>query len=266
MNLTRLIGDGCEEGLTTEAAFVDLSVGYDTVSHRILTRKLFEIKQDVRLTELTKNMLSDRRFLLTSSASAANGAGMLMAFHKAAPLTICCSTSTYIQMTSRHDADDDDDDDDDPNTRSFLYADGLCFATHKVEHTLGDALEGLTPHNAANHLRANPETTQIRTFHLNNREAQRELKVAWHGKLLAYSHKPVYWVARNITFQKLANTNWGTNARTIRTTALALCFSSAEYASLGWSRSSHASKIDAVLKAARRAISGCLRPTRVDDL
>ena len=66
--------------------------------------------------------------------------------------------------------------------------------------------------------------------------------------------------ARNSILKKLANTNWGTDARTIRTTALALCFSSAEYASPVWSRSSHASKIDPVLNAACRAIS------RVDDL
>ena len=36
------------------------------------------------------------------------------------------------------------------------------------------------------------QTTQISTFHLKNRDAQRELKDVWHGKLLAYSHKPVY--------------------------------------------------------------------------
>ena len=40
----------------------------------------------------------------------------------------------------------------------------------------------------------------------------------------------------------------------------ALCFSSAEYASPVWSRSSHASKIDPVLNAARRTISGIALP------
>ena len=67
-------------------------------------------------------------------------------------------------------------------------------------------------------------------------------------------------------FDSVNRVYWGTDARTIRTTAVALCFSSAEYASPVWSRSSHASKIDPVLNAACRAISGCLRPTRVDDL
>ena len=173
-----------------------------------------------------------------------------------------------------------------------MYADDLCIATQKqsfeeVEKTLGDTLAGLTPYYAANRLRANPEKTQISTFHLKNRDAQRELKVVWHGKLLTFSHKPVYLGvtldrcltykdhiaktkaktgARNSILKKLANTNWGTDARTTRTTALALCFSSAEYASPVWDRSSHASKIDPVLNAACRAISGCLRPTRVDDL
>ena len=67
-------------------------------------------------------------------------------------------------------------------------------------------------------------------------------------------------------FDSVNRVYWGTDARTIRTTAVALCFSSAEYASPVWSRSSHASKIDPVLNAACRAISGCLRPTRVDDI
>ena len=131
------------------------------------------------------------------------------------------------------------------NTRSFLYADDLCIATQKqsfeeVEKTLCHALAGMTPYYAANHLRANPEKTQISTFHLKNIDAQRELNVVWHGKLLAYSHKPAYLGvtldrcltykdhiaktkaktgARNSILKKLANTNWGTDAGTIRTTA-----------------------------------------------
>ena len=61
LNLTQFIEDGYEEGIITGAAFVDLSAAYDTVNHIILTRKLFEITQDVRLTELIQNMLSNRR-------------------------------------------------------------------------------------------------------------------------------------------------------------------------------------------------------------
>ena len=180
----------------------------------------------------------------TSSANAADGADRRLAFHKAASLPLCCST--YIQMISLFIPTQ--------GVSCRPYADDLCIATQKqsfeeVEKTLGDALAGLTPYYAANHLRANPEKTQISTFHLKNRDAQRELKVVWHGKLFAYSHKPVYigvtldrcltykdhiaktkakTGARNSILKKLANTNWGTDSRTIRTAALALCFSAAE--------------------------------------
>ena len=88
LNLTQFIEDGYEEGLITETAFVDISAAYDTMNHRILNRKLFDIIQDVRLTELIQNMLSNRLFLWTSSANAADSADRRMAFHKAASLPL----------------------------------------------------------------------------------------------------------------------------------------------------------------------------------
>ncbi len=91
--------------------------------------------------------------LCTSSANAADGAGRTITFHKAASLLF----NIYDQPVH-------------PNTRSFLYADDLCIATQKqsfeeVGQTLGDALQGLTPYYAASHIRPNPDTTQISTFH-----------------------------------------------------------------------------------------------------
>ena len=63
---------------------------------------------------------------------------------------------------------------------------------------------------------------------------------------------------RNNLLKKLANSKWGTNARTIRTTALALCYSTAEYAAPVWARSSHANKLNPVLNQSCRSITGCL--------
>ena len=62
-----------------------------------------------------------------------------------------------------------------PNTRSFLYVDYLCIATQdqslvKLEESLSDALAGVTPYYATNHLRANPGKTQISAIHLKNRD------------------------------------------------------------------------------------------------
>ena len=117
LNLAQFIDDGYEEGLITGAAFVDLSAAYYTVNNIIITRKLFEIRQDERLTELIQNMFSNRRFLWTSSANAADGADRRMAFHKG---TVIASLMFNIYTNDQpvHN-----------NTRSFMYADDLRIAT-----------------------------------------------------------------------------------------------------------------------------------------
>ena len=71
---------------------------------------------------------------------------------------------------------------------------------------------------------------------------------------------------RNNLLKILANSKWGTNARAIRSTALALCYSTAEYAAPAWARSSYANKLSQVLNQAYRSITGCLKPTNVEDL
>ena len=59
---------------------------------------------------------------------------------------------------------------------------------------------------------------------------------------------------RNNLLNKLSNSKWGSNASTIRTTALALSYSAAEYAYPVWARSPHASKLDAQLNDACRNV------------
>ena len=71
---------------------------------------------------------------------------------------------------------------------------------------------------------------------------------------------------RNNLLRKLENSRWGTIASTIRTTALALYYSVAEYAAPVWARSYHAQVLDSELNTACRAITGCLKPTNVEDL
>ena len=124
-------------------------------------------------------------------------------------------------------------------------------------------------------------------FHLRNREAKRSLQVSWNGVDLENTDTPKYLgvtldrtlsykthihntkmkvATRNNLLKKLANSRWGTNARTIRTTALALCYSTAEYAALVWERSAYAHLLNPELNQACRAITGCLRPTNVENL
>ena len=71
--------------------------------------------------------------------------------------------------------------------------------------------------------------------------------------------------ARNNLLRKLSNSKWGTNANTIRTTSLVLCYYVAEYAA-PVERSSHAQKLNPKLNSACRAVTGCPKPTNVEDL
>ena len=71
---------------------------------------------------------------------------------------------------------------------------------------------------------------------------------------------------RNNLLRKLSNSKWGANTSTITTTALALCYSVAEYAAPVWARSSHAHKLNPELNSACRAVTGCMKLTNVEYL
>ena len=171
-------------------------------------------------------------------------------------------------------------------TRSFIYADDLCITAQyptiqEVEQKIENALEELTHYYRSNSLRAIPDKTQVTLFHLRNREAKGSLQVSWNGVDLENTDTPKYLgvtldrtlsykthihntkmkvATRNNLPKKLANYRWGTNARTIRTTAVALCYSTAEYAAPVWHL------LNPELNQACRAITGCLKPTNVENL
>ena len=177
-------------------------------------------------------------------------------------------------------------------TRSFIYADDLCITTQfptlsQVESTIEEALGELTEYYGNNSLHANPDKMQVTSFHLQNREAKRSLKVSWNGVDIENTTHPKYLAVtldrtlsykqhiqntkmkittRNNLLKKLANSKWGTNASTIRTTALALCYLVAEYAAPVWARSTYEDILEPELNKACRVITGCLKPTYVEYL
>ena len=136
-------------------------------------------------------------------------------------------------------------------------------------------------------LREEPFACQPRHAYSTSGKANRQLNISWCGKKLEHTPSPIYLgvtldrtlsysthitkvkaktAARNNVVRKLANSKWGTHPSTIKTTALALCYSTAEYACPVWETSAHAHKVDPVLNDACRAITGCLQPTNVDNL
>ena len=280
LNLTQHIEDGYQRGMITGAAFVDLSAAYDTVNHRILIQKLYNTTQDSTLCRVLQNMLSSRRFYVELNNERSRWRNQKNGLPQGSVLSPILF-NIYTNDQPLHDG-----------TRNFIYADDLCVTAQyhtfsKVEETIEEALEDLTHFYRANSLRANPDKTQVTAFHLRNREAKRSLKIMWNRANLENTTCPKYLgvtldrtlsykehihntkmkvATRNNLLRKLANSKWGTNASTIRTTALALCYSVAEYAAPVWARSKHAYLLDPELNQACRSITGCLKPTNVDDL
>ena len=88
-------------------------------------------------------------------------------------------------------------------------------------------------------------------FHLNNYETQRQLNICVHGTTLPHNPHPKYLkekLDRQLTYRQLteglrgkvmtrnnfirclSGSTWDANAKTLRTAALAIVYSSAEYA------------------------------------
>lgn len=64
----------------------------------------------------------------------------------------------------------------------------------------------------------------------------------------------------------LAGNRWGADFTTLRTSAIALCYSVAEYCSPIWSHSTHCKKVDVSLNNCMRLISGCIKSTPTEIL
>ena len=129
--------------------------------------------------------------------------------------------------------------------------------------------------------------TVTAAFHLNNREAKRELKVYNNGRLLPFCPAPTYLgikLDRSLTFRhhlvslrknlsshvtllrRLVSSGWGAGAKTLRIATLSLVYSTAEYYAPVWCRSAHTRLIDSVLNDALRIVTECLHPTSTDHL
>ena len=63
---------------------------------------------------------------------------------------------------------------------------------------------------------------------------------------------------------KLAGTDWGASAPVLRTSAIALVYSVAEFCVPVWRRCAHVQHIDTQLNIAMRTVSGALRPTNTN--
>jgi hypothetical protein len=129
-----------------------------------------------------------------------------------------------------------------------------------------------------------PSETKSCVFHLNTDEANRQLDVSFTGTEIQHVEHLKYLgvtLDRTLTYKthltktskkvsarinivrKLPGTGWGAGTETLRTAALAIVYSTAEYCAPVWLNSVHNSKIDVQLNNAMRIISGCVKSTQL---
>ena len=177
-------------------------------------------------------------------------------------------------------------------SRKFAYADDLALLHSSgnwkdLEGTLSQDMSTLSAYLQTWRLKLSHTKTVTTAFHLNNREAKRELKVYNNSRLLPFCPIPTYLgvkLNRSLTFRhhlvalrkklssrvtllrRLVGSRWGAGAKTLRIATLSLVYSTAEYCAPVWCRSAHTRLIDSVLNDALRIVTGCLRPTPTDHL
>ena len=176
-------------------------------------------------------------------------------------------------------------------SRKFAYADDLALFHSSgnwkdLDGTLSQDMSTLSAYLQTWRLKLSHTKTVTAVFHLNNRDAKRELKVYNNGRLLPFCPTPTYLgvkLDRSLTFRhhlvvlrkkissrvllrRLVGSGWGAGAKALRIATLSLVYSTAEYCASVWCRSAHTRLIDSVLNDALRIVTGCLRPTPTDHL
>ena len=175
-------------------------------------------------------------------------------------------------------------------SRKFAYADDLALLHSSgnwkdLEGTLSQDMSTLSAYLQTWRLKLSHTKTVTAAFHLNNREAKRELNIYNNGRLLPFCSTPTYLGVkpdRSLTFRhhlvalrkklssrvtllrRLVGSGWGAGAKTLRIATLSLVYSAAEYCAPVWCRSAHTRLIDSVLNNALRIVTGCLHPTPTD--
>ena len=108
--------------------------------------------------------------------------------------------------------------------KTFAYADDLAllhsFGNWKgLEGTLSQDMSTLSAYLQTGRLKLSHTKTVTIAFHLNNREAKRELKVALRKKLSS----------RVTLLRRLVGSGWGAGAKTLLIATLSLVYSTSEY-------------------------------------
>ncbi|UYV66139.1 hypothetical protein LAZ67_4000414 [Cordylochernes scorpioides] len=278
-SLTSFIENGFQLGMKSAVVLLDLSSAYDTVWIDGLIYKLAKVLKCKQTLNLLSSLLSPRKFTVYLNSKSSKE----YTIYNGLPQGSVLSPLLYNWYT--HDI---------PQTTSkkFIYADDTAILAQaktfeELEIQLNKDLETLHNYFENWSLRLNRAKSVHCCFHLNNHRAERKLKLFINNSQITHSEHPKYLgihLDRTLTFKthltklkgklssrnnilhKLAGSSWGSDANTLRTSALALIFSTAEYCAPVWEGSCHTKLIDTQLNSTLRIITGVCQPTRIDWL
>jgi len=178
--LTQDIEDSFSAKKKAGAVFIDLTAAYDTIWHRGLTCKLLRLLLDRHMVHMIMEMVGNRSFTLTTG----NGQRSRLRRIKngvaqgsvLAPLLFNISISDLPTTISRKYTYADD--------LAIMHADGDWQA---VEGALSKDMATLSEYLQTWKLKLSTTETVSAVFHLNNKEAKRELKVNFINETLLFS-------------------------------------------------------------------------------
>ena len=259
---------------------VDLTAAYDTVWLRGLNLKLLRMIQDNHMVSLIKELLSNYSFKLRTSDGQVS---RLRCHCNSVPQGYTLSPTLFNIYIS-----------DLPQTTSkkYGYADDLVLLAadgtwKRVEMTLNQDMQALHQYLERWRLKLSTAKTTTTAFHLNNKDIQNHLDVSVNSTALPNNDHPVNLSVTldcTLTYRQhieslkhqvngkngflccLASSSWGAGTATLHTGALALVYSTAEYASPVWCRSAHVPKMDSSLNDTMRIFTECMCPTETTFL
>ena len=256
--LTTYVENGYQRRDKTGVVFLDLTAAYDTVWHKGMLVKLSKVLPcwAVSVIEL---LLGQRRFRVNMAMGDISSSWRVQ--KNGLPQGSVLAPTLFNLYINDLPA---------TTCRKFIYADDICLAHQACKFEdlntiINTDIAKISGFCKRWRLQPSVAKTMSSTFHLHNGRINQELDIIINGKRLRHDNKPRHLGVtldctltykphlrkeaaktrtRNNLVHMLAGTTWGAGATTLRTSALALCYSVAEYCAPVWKNSAHTNLVE----------------------